>query len=138
MKPQRIQLSRRKGFRLAEVSRALNGLPARAVTRPGIYGNPYRVGQHGTAAECVTKYRADIERTLSGPVTLHQVVMRQMLRDIRGHNLACHCKPGNPCHADVLLDFANRPEKTRWLSPENLEAHSQTDREGIGNGPISA
>lgn len=108
MKPQRIQLSRRKGFRLQEVSRALNGLPARAVTRPGIYGNPFRVGRDGTAAECVARYRADIEKVLRGGVGLHQVVIRQMLRDIRGMNLACHCKPGDPCHADVLIDLANR------------------------------
>lgn len=23
-------------------------------------------------------------------------------------NLACWCKPGAPCHADVLLEIANR------------------------------
>jgi len=28
---------------------------------------------------------------------------------LRGKNLACWCKPGFPCHADVLLDLANRP-----------------------------
>lgn len=33
--------------------------------------------------------------------------------DIREHlagkNLACWCKPGEPCHADVLLELANAP-----------------------------
>ena len=106
--PERIQLQRRAGWRLQDASRALNGLPARAVTRPGIYGNPYRVGRDGTAAECVARFRADIETVLAGPVTLHQAVARTMLRDIRGKNLACHCAPGDPCHADVLLDLANR------------------------------
>jgi hypothetical protein len=24
-------------------------------------------------------------------------------------NLACWCKPGEPCHADVLLELANQP-----------------------------
>lgn len=28
---------------------------------------------------------------------------------LRGHDLACWCKPGAPCHADVLLELANRP-----------------------------
>lgn len=28
---------------------------------------------------------------------------------LRGKNLACFCKPGTPCHADVLLEMANRP-----------------------------
>lgn len=29
------------------------------------------------------------------------------LAPLRGHNLACWCKPGTPCHADVLLRLAN-------------------------------
>jgi Domain of unknown function (DUF4326) len=27
--------------------------------------------------------------------------------ELRGKNLACWCKLGNPCHADVLLRWAN-------------------------------
>jgi hypothetical protein len=27
---------------------------------------------------------------------------------LRGHNVACWCKPGEPCHADVLLEHANQ------------------------------
>ena len=38
--PQRIQLRRFAGWRLQEVSLALNGLPAKSITRPGLYGNP--------------------------------------------------------------------------------------------------
>lgn len=38
--PVRIQLSRRKGFRLQEHSRALNGLPAVKVDRTTVFGNP--------------------------------------------------------------------------------------------------
>lgn len=26
---------------------------------------------------------------------------------LRGKSLACWCKPGEPCHADVLLELAN-------------------------------
>ncbi|MDX0178660.1 DUF4326 domain-containing protein [Sinorhizobium meliloti] len=29
--------------------------------------------------------------------------------ELRGKNLACWCRPGAPCHADVLLQVANRP-----------------------------
>lgn len=29
------------------------------------------------------------------------------LPELCGKNLACWCKPGTPCHADVLLDLAN-------------------------------
>lgn len=27
--------------------------------------------------------------------------------ELRGRNLACWCRPGDPCHADVLLEIAN-------------------------------
>lgn len=27
--------------------------------------------------------------------------------ELRGKNLACWCKPGAPCHADVLIELAN-------------------------------
>lgn len=29
------------------------------------------------------------------------------LDQLRGHDLCCWCKPGEPCHADVLLRLAN-------------------------------
>jgi hypothetical protein len=29
--------------------------------------------------------------------------------ELRGKNLACWCKPDQPCHADVLLELANDP-----------------------------
>lgn len=35
--------------------------------------------------------------------------IRTRLPELRGKNLACWCKQGQPCHADVLLDLANRP-----------------------------
>jgi hypothetical protein len=35
------------------------------------------------------------------------------LEPLRGLNLACWCKPGDPCHADVLLEIANRPTAGR-------------------------
>ena len=28
--------------------------------------------------------------------------------ELRGKNLACWCKPDQPCHADVLLELANK------------------------------
>jgi hypothetical protein len=31
-------------------------------------------------------------------------------RELRGKNLACWCKPGEPCHAAVLLKLANDPQ----------------------------
>jgi hypothetical protein len=33
---------------------------------------------------------------------------REALAHLRGHNLACWCALTDPCHADTLLEFANR------------------------------
>lgn len=33
---------------------------------------------------------------------------KRRLHDLRGKNLACWCPLDQPCHADVLLDIANK------------------------------
>lgn len=33
-------------------------------------------------------------------------------RELAGRDLACWCHPGDPCHADVLLELANTPEES--------------------------
>jgi hypothetical protein len=116
MKPQRIQLSRAKGFNLQEASRLRNGLSAVPVGRPGPWGNPFVVGEDGTRAECVDLFR----RLLGGYIDLatkatadaqmeflrHAEAQRETLR---GKNLACWCPESAECHATALLEFANAP-----------------------------
>jgi hypothetical protein len=97
-KPVRLTLSRRRGFNLERLSEATNGLPAVYVGRPSKWGNPYIVGRM-TPKEAVAGYR-------------DQWLPYRMSRglaplELRGKNLACFCKPGEPCHADVLLELAN-------------------------------
>jgi hypothetical protein len=100
IRPLRLQLSREAGFDLQAYSIAMNGLPAVNVARPSRWGNPFKVGIDGDAAECVRLYRefclGEINRHLIG------------LGDLRWRNLACWCAPDAPCHADVLLELANR------------------------------
>ena len=95
--PQRVQLSRRKGWRM----------PADTVTvaRPGPWGNPFRVGDAGpdgrpiaTRDEAVALYR----KLVTGPPP------GRSYEELRGRNLACWCPLDGPCHADVLLERANR------------------------------
>ncbi|PZU95592.1 MAG: hypothetical protein DI527_00860 [Chelatococcus sp.] len=129
--PVRLQLSRRKGFDLQALSRATNGLPAIKVTRPGAWGNPYVVWRDGPAwmvsavpchwgpfrtfevatAEAVCLFRDDLMRPGHHHHRLNQPVptAADIIKSLRGMNLACWCKPGAPCHADVLLELANRP-----------------------------
>ena len=40
----------------------------------------------------------------------HDMPYRERVRRaLAGKDLACWCKPGAPCHADVLLEWANTP-----------------------------
>lgn len=116
-RPQRIVLSRRRGFDLAAESAVLNGLPAKVVTRPGRWGNPFAIdalvaskgldreaAQARAVALCGDWLRGRLAPELSpGPAP--------DIADIRnalgGHNLACWCRAGTPCHADILIDIAN-------------------------------
>jgi hypothetical protein len=119
--PVRIKLHRTARWRLQAASLALNGLPGRAVTRPGPYGNPWTVaayydagyrGDERTAAQhCVDAHLAWLEGRQHWA---HSAVPPRMpvvpdLTPLRGHNLACHCALGMPCHADNLLLLANAP-----------------------------
>lgn len=95
---ERVQLKRTKGWRMPP-----NTVK---VTRPGKYGNPFRVGDFGipNAAEAVARYREWLDGRVVGPKRPD----KEDLAELRGKNLACWCKPGKPCHADVLLEIANR------------------------------
>lgn len=100
MKPKRITLSRKKGWRM----------PANTVKvcRPGYFGNPFKVGRDGDAATCVLKFAAAL---VSGKLKNFPFYKRRNVGwkvYLRGKNLACWCKPGQPCHADVLLEIVNR------------------------------
>jgi len=116
-KPRRMQLSRHAGFNLQEASRALNGLPAKRVTRPGPWGNPFTIadvaktyGLDSAAAQakavelCGQWLRGTLDKKLSPGDPPSREAIR---RELRGHNLACWCKPGTPCHSEVLIEIAN-------------------------------
>lgn len=137
--PERIQLSRRKGWRM----------PGNTVSvaRPGMHGNPYIVrfdpdwngvrinaltmqpiiengpwlceipkgpkahpeavggwwfaDKRDAAVKAVALFRLRATELLIGEP------IRERLPSLRGKNLACWCKLGEPCHADVLLELAN-------------------------------
>ena len=101
MKPHRVQLKRTKGWRMPE-----NTVK---VDRTTCWGNPFVVGQEGieTASEAVAAFRdfAHVEGCGTVP---YQTLARMAASDLRGKNLACWCRQGDPCHADVLLELANQ------------------------------
>jgi hypothetical protein len=105
--PQRIQRKRSNGWTMPEGTIY--------VGRPSQHGNKYRVGVDGDAAECVRKFRADWEWGLSHP--LGKLALASTLDKLRGKNLACWCRLDQPCHADVLLELANRVSGQGGLMP---------------------
>jgi len=100
--PVRIQRKRTKGYNMQAESLALNGRPAVYVGRPSSWRNPYRVTNICTAAEAVEAFREIWVRAIENPLS------RAALDELRGKNLACWCPLDQPCHADVLLELANR------------------------------
>lgn len=97
--PKRIQLRRTKGWRKPE--------GAIVVSRPSRYGNPYVVGDllnggNMSPEEVVEHFRRAL---LDGRL---QFGVREVQAMLRGRDLACWCPLDQPCHADVLLEVANR------------------------------
>lgn len=114
MRPVRIVLSRRAGFDLQAISRAINGLPAQSVARPGPWGNPFAIDAVATEtgldradarAEAVARHA----RWLSGEIEADRPCPTDeaIRKELAGKNLACWCRAGTPCHVDNLLMLAN-------------------------------
>lgn len=107
--PQRIQLSRRKGWRLPP--------GAIKVDRSTRWGNPWRIGEPDIpdAAEAVRRFRCAVAGVELGgkrcpPRAAPGSYIGAIIADIeqlRGKSLACWCPIGAPCHADVLMELAN-------------------------------
>jgi len=85
------------------------------VDRTSKLGNPFIVGGFGTKQECIDAHRI----LLTGRVCLsckspsleeqkkYYSYVKENIRKLKGKNMACYCKEGTPCHADVLLEIAN-------------------------------
>lgn len=109
--PHRVQLSRKRGWRMPENT-------VKVTRGRGMkWGNPFIVGRYKTAAQAVRQYRAIVTNPMvffegeADPSKTEQVLaMAQVvghIEDLRGKNLACWCALDQPCHADVLLELAN-------------------------------
>lgn len=119
-RPKRIQMRRVRGFRKPE--------GAIYVGRPSVFGNPWTTAwviQTGLISKshsefaAVANYRAWLtwadDKRLSLPpdnelrrYEEQRVKLLDKLESLRGHDLMCWCPLDKPCHADVLLEIANR------------------------------
>ena len=111
MTPKRIQRKRTKGWEMPPNTVC--------VTRPGKWGNPFRVGVTTTVttfdkAGLVLKLKHIKPKTLKACLRAYQkeyiegTDLYDQLDELRGKNLACFCKLINPCHVDILLKLANQ------------------------------
>jgi hypothetical protein len=88
-------MSRRKGWR-KPANTAYAG-------RPGKFGNPFHAQEHGRerAAELYGQW-------------IQEAGQRGLLMEarlaLRGKNLGCWCRLGEPCHADILLRLVNQQD----------------------------
>lgn len=135
--PDRIQLSRAKGYRRPEGTIQ--------VDRATIFGNPWQVGAPGTwwmpregkagwevgysfffpidhaaAVDYFGTYlrsgniplmpdilNARGRDALRAAMAMRRTQILARLPSLRGHTLGCRCAQSAPCHADVLLELAN-------------------------------
>ncbi len=103
--PERIQLSRAKGWRMPP-----NTVK---VDRSTKWGNPWAVAKPAFDGRCpidaqgavgmFSDMLGDDEKRLAAGYPCRSIIDMHL----RGKNLACWCPPGSPCHADVLLSLAN-------------------------------
>ncbi len=121
MQPVRIQRKRIKGWRMPENTVS--------VTRPGKWGNPFKIGKYyaigslgflePVCKESIERAKSDSKYTFvkdaETAVELYRKYMEGLrlpdtegLKKLKGKNLACFCKEGQVCHADVLLKLANQ------------------------------
>lgn len=134
--PERIKLSRAKGWRKPDGAIIVARGPGRIYCNPWMVGNPgrfdtssmrYRLAVNLGPSQAVYMFNEWLNTgrvmaiaaptaalTDAGKLALRDQLhgRRQLilanLETLRGHDLCCWCKPGTPCHADVLLELANK------------------------------
>lgn len=117
-RPVRIQRKHEKGWQMPPNTVS--------VTRPGPFGNPFTVQQAAEAFDCrkasahhhaVNWFRqwllcADDDSFgqlgAYGDTREQRDTLLRRLPELKGKNLACFCAPQFACHADVLIELANK------------------------------
>ena len=96
-----------------------------SVARPTKFGNPFAVGETYTKDDWQFGVIAEMNKDVCGLSSV-TILGQQMAVDafslwimdtpsvflaamdeLPGHDLACWCKPGTPCHGDYLLGLVN-------------------------------
>jgi hypothetical protein len=112
--PRRHQRSRKKGSRLPE------GVVC--VTRPGKWGNPFSDAE---------TFRTHLKLALDGNICQESdksiESIAKNINELRGKDLACWCALDQPCHADVLLEFANQRQEASPQASTPVDISDELD-----------
>lgn len=98
--PIRIQRKRTRGWRM----------PPNTVYvgRPSFWQNRYKIGTHSNTLGREIRTNEEAVRLYRDVIWNEPHIQGYVRERLRGKNLACWCALDQPCHADVLLDLANR------------------------------
>lgn len=99
--PHRVQLSRAKGWRMPP-----NTVKVDRTTK---WGNPFKPGTscaYTGGRPVQDKRHAFVLYRAVAPD--NEVLVASAQANLRGKNLACWCPLDAPCHADILLEMANK------------------------------
>jgi hypothetical protein len=93
--PRRIQLSRKRGWKM----------PSNAVKvdHSTLYGNPFRVGFEASDNTHAKRLHRD---WIMLPENVH--LRAEIKSKLCGRDLGCWCPASADCHADTLLEVANK------------------------------
>lgn len=98
--PQRVQLRRSKGWRMPEGTVK--------VDRTTRWGNPFTPAECGSIAAAVARHAQWMRGEAAAPDGRKPPEASEIQRELAGRNLGCWCALDGPCHADLLLEIANR------------------------------
>ena len=68
------------------------------IGRGSPFGNPFRIGEHGSREQVIEAYRTHFADMLTDPEFKARVV------ELAGLRLGCYCKPA-ACHGDVIVEW---------------------------------
>jgi len=98
--PTRVSGQQEHGARPRVWNKHHKNAPADAVYigRGSPWGNPFKIGQHGTRDEVIQQYYALVYSDRRN--------ITRIKEELKGKHLVCFCAP-LACHGDILLKIAN-------------------------------
>ena len=89
------------------------------VDRTTRWGNPFTTLACGSAAAAVELHRRWLQGEIGAPDGSAAPSADIIRAALAGHDLACWCRPGTPCHGDLLVAIANGSDRDRDNDNDN-------------------